>query len=314
MRDGGAHAVGVGIGGHHKARLDLLGKVERKLQCLTELGVGIRAGGEVSIGLGLLLDHGDVLNADLLEDAAHALHARAIERCVDHGVGGVGLEAGDGDLLDVVDEGVKHLLGRPLDEALGEALVEVHALDVLERVDPFDVGTDLRRRLVRDLATVVVVDLVAIVLGGVMGGREHDACGGVQVAHREGQRGDGLDAGIHEHVDAIGGKHASGHLLEVLAFEAAVARQGQRRLVIVRIEVVRQALRCLGHHMDVHAIGANAQHATQTRRAKGELTIEGIVELLLLTGQEALEFLLEVLLGDVVLPVLNPRLRLLIHV
>ena len=40
VRDGRAHAVGVGVGGHHEVGLDLLGELEGELERLAELGLG----------------------------------------------------------------------------------------------------------------------------------------------------------------------------------------------------------------------------------------------------------------------------------
>ena len=305
MRNGGAHAVGVGVSGDDEARLDLLGEVEGKLQGLAELGIGIRAGGEVAVRIGLLGNHGHVVDADLLEDARDALHAGAVERRVDHGVGRIGLEAGDGDLLDVLDEGVKDGLGGPLDEALLQALVEVHHLDAVEDVDVGDVGRDLVRCLVSNLAAIVVVDLVTVVDRGVVGRRENDARGGVQVANRERERGNGLDARIDVDVNAVGGEDARGDLLEVLALVPRVTREGERGLVVMSVEIVGDALGGLGDDMDVHAVGADAEHAAQARSSERKVAIEGVVELLLVTGEQPVELCLEIGLGDVVLPELD---------
>ena len=314
MRDSAAHAVRVGVGGNQQVGLDLVGKLQTQLKCLAELGVGVVARGEVSVGLGLLGNDGHVLDADLLEDAGHALHARAVKRRVDHGVVRRGLEARDGDLLDALDEAVQDLLGRPLNEALLKPLVKVHGLDV-EGAHLGDVGRDLRRGLVGDLAAVVVVDLVAVVLGRVVGGREHDARGGAQVTHGKGERGHRLDARIHVDVDAVGRKHGGRHALEVLALQAGVTRERDRGVLVVGVEVVGHALGGLGHHVDVHAVGADTQDAAQAGGAKGQRAVEGVGELLLVARLDELGKLSgKVGLLDVVLPELDRGLDVLIHV
>ena len=300
VRDGGAHAVGIGVGGDHEVGLDLVGQLQRQLEGLAELGVGVLAGREVAVRV-LLLGHDlDVVDADLLEDTGHALHARAVERGVDDLVALRRLEAGDGDLLHVLDEGVQDLLRRPLDQALLQAFLKAHHLGAAEDRRLGDGGRDLVGGLVGDLAAVVVVDLVAVVLRRVVGGGQHDARGGVQVAHREGQRGHRLDARVHVDVDAVGGQHAGGHLLEVLALETAVARERQRRVVVVGVEVVGHALRRLGDDVDVHTVGADAQRAAQARRAEFQITIKSVVKLLLLAGgHQLVELGLEVRVLDV---------------
>ena len=313
VRNGGAHAVGIGVGGHDEVGLDLLGELERQLERLAELGVGIGARGEVAVRLGLLGNHGHVLDADLLEDASHELHAGAVERRVDHGIVVRRLEAGNGDLLDVLDETIENLLGRPLDQALLDALLEIHDVDG-ERVDLGDVGRDLRRGLVGDLAAVVVVDLVAVVRRRVVGGREHDARGGAEVAHRKGQRGNGLDARVDVDVDAVGRQDAGRHALEVLALVARVTRERQRGVLVVGVQVVRHALGGLRDHVDVHAVGAHAERTAQARRAKGEVAIEGVEELVLVAlTAELVELDHQVGLGDVVLPGADLGLDACVH-
>ena len=148
-----------------------------------------------------------------------------------------------------------------------------------------------------------------------MAGREHDARGGVQVAHREGERGNRLDARIEVDVHAVGGKHAGGDALEVLTLEARVARDGDGRVVVVGVEVVGNALGGLGDDVDVHPVGAHAQNAAQASRAEGEIAVEGIVEGLLVTiCDQGFELLLEVGFGDVLAPEFDALGNLGVHV
>ena len=159
------------------------------------------------------------------------------------------------------------------------------------------------------------VDLVAVVGRRVVGGREHDARGGAEVAHRKGQRGNGLDARIDVDVDAIGRQHAGRHALEVLALVARVTRERQRGVLVVGVQVVRHALGGLRDHVDVHAVGAHAERAAQARRAKGEVAIEGVEEFVLVAlAAELVELDHQVGLGDVVLPGADLGLDACVHV
>ncbi len=135
----------------------------------------------------------------------------------------------------------------------------------------------------------------------------------MQVAHGEGQGGNGLDAGIHVDVDAVGGKDAGGNLLEVLALEAGVASQCQSGVVVVCVQIICHALGGLGDHVDVHAVCADAQRSAQACGAKLEVAIEGVVELFLIAGKKLVKLGLEVRLGDIVLPELDRLLGFLIH-
>ena len=121
-------------------------------------------------------------------------------------------------------------------------------------------------------------------------------------------------ASIDVDVDAVGCQDAGGDLLEVLALQARVAGQGQRRVLVVGIQVVGDALGGLGDHVDVHAVGADAERAAQAGGAKGEAAVEGVVELVAVLGDEPRELLGQVSLVNVVLPRLDGGLDGLIHV
>ena len=294
--------------------MHLVAELEALLERLAELGVGIRARGEVAVGVGLLGHHGDVLDAHALEDALHTLEAGAVERRVDHREVGVGLGA-HGLRGNGVDEAVEHRVGRPLHETLLERLVEVHALHAVEDVGLVDGVLDLVGGLVGNLTAVRAVDLVAVVLRGIVGSRDADAGGALEVARGERQRGDGLDARIHERLDAVGGQHAGGGPHEVLALVARVACDGDRGVLEVGVEVGGEALRGLGNRVDVHAVGAHAERAAQARGTKGEAAVEGVGELLgVRVGQELVELGGEVWLGDVVLPELGRIANRVVHV
>ena len=244
----------------------------------------------------------------------HALHARAVKRGVDNREVGGGLGA-DGLGGHRVDEAVEHRVGRPLHEALLERLVEVHLLHAVEDVGLVDGCLNLVGGLVGDLAAVVAVDLVAVVLRGVVRGRDADTGGAAQVARSEGERGNRLDTRVHKRLDAIGREHASSRLHEVLALVARVARDGNGGAVVVGVEVGGEALRGLGHRVDVHAVGTNAEGAAQAGRAEGEATVKGIREPLLVgVGHEGVELLEQVGLGDVFLPRLGNVANLVVHV
>ncbi|EJX00597.1 hypothetical protein EVA_11297 [gut metagenome] len=90
MRDGDAHAVGVGVGGEQEVRLDLVAELEALLEASRISGIRVGAGREVAVGLLLLRDDGHVVDADALEDGGHALEAGAVERGVDDLEGAVG--------------------------------------------------------------------------------------------------------------------------------------------------------------------------------------------------------------------------------
>ncbi len=315
MRNGSAHAVCIRIGCDNKVRLDLLREVESQLQCLAELRVRILAGREVAIRLCLLRHDRHVLDANLLEDAGHALHAGAIERRVDDRIGRICLEARNGDLLDSCDVVVEDLLRRPLDEALLEAFLEVHHLDSTKHRGLRNGSRDLVCCLVCNLAAIVVVDLVAIVLGRVVRSGQDDAGRGVEIADSERQRRHRLDARIHIDMDAVGSKDTSSDLLEILALETGVTGERERRVIVVSVEVVRDTLRCLCDDVDVHAVRADTERATKACSAKLEIAVEGIVQLVFVArSDEGLKLLLEIRLGHILAPQIDFSLYFSFHV
>jgi len=85
-------------------------------------------------------------------------------------------------------------------------------------------------------------------------------------------------------------------------------------VLVVGIQVVGDALGGLGDHVDVHAVGADAERAAQAGGAKGEAAVEGVVELVAVLGDEPRELLGQVSLVNVVLPRLDGGLDGLIHV
>ena len=293
--------------------MDLVAQLETLLERLAELGVGIGAGGEVAIRLGLLGHDRDVGDAHAGQDLVHALDARAVERRVDHREVRVGLGT-DGLGGHGVDEAVEHLVWRPDHEARLEGLVEVHVLDAREDVRLIDGALDLVCGLVGDLAAVVAIDLVAVVGRGVVAGRHGDASGAVQVTRGERERGNRLDARVDVGLDAVGGKHASRGLYEVLTLVARVSRDGDRGVLVVGVEVGGQSLRGLRDRVDVHAVGAHAERATKAGRAKREAAVERVGELLGVgVCHELVELGGEVGLGDVVLPELRRSENLVVH-
>ena len=79
-------------------------------------------------------------------------------------------------------------------------------------------------------------------------------------------------------------------------------------------EVVGNTLGGLGNHVLVHAVGAHAQRAAQTSGAKLEAAVEGVKELVLVTGcDEGVELLLEVGDGDLLGPKVDYCLNVFVH-
>ena len=75
---GDTDAVRIGVGGEHQIGADFLGQFKTLAESLKDLGVGIRAGGEVAVGILLLLDDGDIGDAHILQNAGNGHKACAV--------------------------------------------------------------------------------------------------------------------------------------------------------------------------------------------------------------------------------------------
>ena len=278
--DGDAHAVTVRVGGKQQVGVALLGILHAQCHSLFDLRVGIRAGREIAVRLLLLLDHRNVGVAHLLQGAGHGLQTGAVQRTVHDGHILVDFFAKqDGLALDLLYEGGVDLVRDVPDAAVCHASFKAAGPDICKDVQFLDLGQNLRSSLGGDLAAVRAVDLVAVVLAGVVGRRHHDTGRGVQIA---GRKGDGRNR--HQNrpdvdLDAIGREHARSNLGKHIALDAAVITDGHRRSFKVLFQIVRQTLRGLCHRVDVHPIGACADDAAQTARAKGEVTVECVLDL-----------------------------------
>ena len=80
--------------------------------------------------------------------------------------------------------------------------------------------------------------------------------------------------------DTIGGEHAGSCAHELLSPVATVTCDGDARGLVMRVEVIGEALGCLGDGVGVHAVGPEPDDTAQAGRSEGKLAIERVVELL----------------------------------
>ena len=267
MRDCSTHTVCIWVSCNQEIWLYLVSKLEAQLKCLTELWIWIGACGEVSVWLCLLWDNINVIDANLLEDARDTLHTCTVERRVHNLVAVGSLKSWNRDTLDSLDEVVQNLFWSPNDQALLQALFKVHRLDV-KRIDACDVCRNLSRCLIRNLAAVIVVYLIAVIRRRVVACGKHDTCGSLEVADGKRERWDRLNTWVDIYTDAISCQNTSCNLLEILTLKARIPCKSHGRILIVSVEVICKTLSCLSNNVDIHAVGANANGATKTSGTK----------------------------------------------
>ena len=269
MRDCSTHTVGIWVSCNQEIWFDLVSKLEAQLKCLTELRIWIGACGEVSVWLCLLWNNVNVIDANLLEDACDALHTCTIERRVYNLVAVGSLKSWNRNTLDSLNKVVQNLFWSPNDQALLQAFFKVHRLDV-KRIDACDVCRNLSRCLIRNLAAVIVVYLIAVIRRRVVACGKHDTCGSLEVADGKRERWDRLNTWVDIYTDAISCQNTSCNLLEILTLKARIPCKSHGRILVVSVEVIRKSLGCLGNNIDVHAVSANANGTTKTSSTKSK--------------------------------------------
>ena len=281
--DGDAQTVAVGVGGENDLRADFIRQLDGKNERAGVFRVRHLDGGKIRVRQLLLLDDGDVADADFAQDAANRHVARTVDGRVDDGelAAFLGeqfrLDAQRLDLRNVVV--IDFLVADDFQQPLRFGFFFIHQLAV-------GIGgrTDKRGDSVRgfraDLRAVFGVDLIAVVLRRIVTGGDDDAGDGVEVANRVGQNRDRAkrvkqirrNALLRQHERRIAGK-LSGEA-------AAVIRNYHAALRFLRIlqQVLCQALRCPADVVAVHAVHACAQYAAHPRCAEGKLGIEAVFD------------------------------------
>ena len=117
-----------------------------------------------------------------------------------------------------------------------------------------------------------------------MAGRHHNAAVAGEGAHGIGERGCGHELGIEVHKHAVGSKYAGCSLGKQCGFDAAVVGDGYAGICKFFMKIVAIALSRPGHRVHIEQVGACANHAAQTARAKFEIPIKAILYGSLIAG------------------------------
>ena len=175
LGNGNAHAVAVRVGAKQQIGLHLPAQGEAFFHSLPDFGIGIGAGGEVSVGMLLLGNHGDIRDADTGQNFLYALQTRAIQGRINH-LQIQFLPAGQTALLDGIQKALQTVFTDGDDLSGGPAFLlgdKIHSIEHAQRVDFFQ---NSRGHVQGDLAAVGAIDLVAVIFGGVVAGGDADAC------------------------------------------------------------------------------------------------------------------------------------------
>ena len=215
VADGDAQAVGVRVGGEDEVRAGLVGLRQGHLHGRGLLRVRGDDRREIAVADILLGNMDDVLEADAGEGFRHELDAAAVQRGVDDlevRVAGDGFRGQhEGQLVlqvALVDLGAHRL------DTAGNGAGDRGETDVGRVLDLRDLGDDVLVHGRGDLAAVAPEDLVAVILLGVVAGRDHDAGGRALEADGIAQFRGGAQGVEQVDVDAVVGEDVGGNLGE----------------------------------------------------------------------------------------------------
>ena len=279
VRHGNADSVAVRIGCEQQVRLDLIAETQAAFKGLTDLRIRIGACGEVAVRQLLLLDDGDILDADALEDLANRLIARAVERSIDDLQ--VALRANIG--MDALCEHVfieifDDILPDIGDHAGLDGFLKIAGFYIIEHIQRIDLADDSICDIQRDLAAVGAVGLIAVVLCRIVAGRHHDTRRAAQCTDRKGEHRGRHQLGVDMHLDAVCSEHGSGSLCECIGLDTAVVGDCDARCLKGLLDIISKALRCAANGIDIHSVGTGAEYAAETARSECEILIEALTD------------------------------------
>ena len=179
---------------------------------------------------------------------------------------------------DCVKIGVQDGFGNPTDASGAQKRVKAAGLD------GFKIGMVLQNcgnagnPAGGQLAAVRAVDLEAVILGGIVAGRDADADPAGKRAHGIAQGGNGLESGIEICLNAVRGQNAGGFPGEAFTVYSTVVSDGGALGKARFVQIIGYGLRRAADDMDVHAVCAHAENAAQSAGSEGKRTAECIFD------------------------------------
>ena len=269
-----AHAVAVRVGAQHQVGVNRVAQAQAGLHGLADLRVGVRAGGKIPVRLFLLGNHRDVLHPHALQQQLHRLQTAAVQRGV-HQFQFAHIVAG-AQRQHRVHKIRKAVVLDGLNQPRRGSFVIVHKLRAVKIVMLPNGGQHLVSHREGNLAAVRAVDLVAVVLGRVVAGRNAHPRPAAQIPYRPGKRRGWLQPGVQIRRDAVGRQHPRGLPAEQFALAAAVV--GQRHLFgqAAGVQIIRQPLGGPADRVNVQSVGTRAQYAPQPAGAEFQIPVKPV--------------------------------------
>ena len=210
--------------------------------------------------------------------------ARAVQRAVDQlEAGGLAQARADLACLNGSVQGILAVIAHKADEAILHALCKRDVLSTGQHIGLLDLIVHDGSSVIGHLAAIRAVSLVAVVLGRVVGSRDHDARVAIVVTGGKAQGRNRHQSIINAHLDAVGCQNTGSGLGKDITLEAAVIADGHRLGAALGLDPVCQALRGLTDHINIHPVGAGAQNAAQTGGAKFQCNRKAVFDLIVVS-------------------------------
>lgn len=179
---------------------------------------------------------------------------------------------------DCVKIGVQDGFGNPTDASGAQKRVKAAGSDGFKIGMVLQNCGDAGYAAGGQLAAVCAVDLEAVILGGIVAGRDADADPAGKRAHGIAQGGNGLESGIEICLNAVRGQNAGGFPGEAFTIYPAVVSDGGALGKARFVQIIGYGLRRAADDMDVHAVCAHAENAAQSAGAEGKRTAECVFD------------------------------------
>ena len=272
-----AHPVTVRVRGKKQIRVVFSGAFHAQSHGFPDFRVGIRAGGEMAVRLGLLRYHGNIGVAHFLQSPGHGHQPAAVEGGIDNGHVPVHLVSKEYRLpFYRLYKGGINLGGNILDGAGAQCRLKISPGDILKNIQLLNFSQDFPGSGGGDLAAVRAIDLVAVVFGRVVGGGDHHTGGSVQIPGGKGHRRHRHQLGPEEHLDPVGSEDLRRYPGKEVTFNATVIANGNGGGGVLLFQEIGQTLGGLGHGINIHPVGTGTDHTPEAPGAESQISIKSI--------------------------------------
>ncbi len=203
--------------------------------------------------------------------------ACTVQRCINYRQIGIFAHIGiDLRFADFAVEILEHLALDILDCAIFKCFVKVHGFCACEHIHLLYIGVGLCRRFVRHLVTVRVIAFVAVVFGRIVACGNDNARTARERSHRVRKHRRRHQFGIQIHLHTVRRQNACGRARKYIRFDAGIVGNRNRGILKIRIQIIRQPLRCLIDGINIHAVRTRTDNAAQARRTEFQILIKTV--------------------------------------